>query len=101
MGDPCQYTCMAELSQTLITIIITQLVIGNTQELLIPKIVEWFNARKAAQHNASGTNKASKDISPIEHDINKEEYDMMMGTLLDYSELSIRYGFITLFVCSW
>ena len=30
----------------------------------------------------------------------REEYDIMMGTLMDYSELSIRYGFITLFVGS-
>ena len=45
MGDACLYTCMAELSQTLITILITQLVIGNIQESLIPKITEMINKR--------------------------------------------------------
>lgn len=46
MGDACLYTCMAELSQTLITILITQLVIGNIQESLIPKITEMMNRQK-------------------------------------------------------
>ena len=45
MGDACLYTCMAELSQTLITILFTQLIIGNIQESLIPKITEMYNRR--------------------------------------------------------
>ena len=45
MGDACVYTCMAELSQSLITILITQLIIGNIQESLIPKVYEWYHRR--------------------------------------------------------
>ena len=39
-------------------------------------------------------------MSAAEDEMSKEEYDRIDGLLMDYSELSIRYGFISLFVCS-
>ncbi len=39
-------------------------------------------------------------MSSAEEEMSKEEYDRIDGLLMDYSELSIRYGFISLFVCS-
>lgn len=75
MGDPCQYTCMAELSQTLITIIITQLIIGNIQETLLPKITEYLNKRQArkeaAAHKESTHIQKEANMSLAEEDILK------------------------------
>lgn len=64
---------------------------------MIPKINEYMRRRT---ERAKSDTKSRVKLSPVEEEIHKEEYNVMMGTLMDYSELSIRFGFVTLFVCS-
>jgi hypothetical protein len=40
-GDPCEGTCMSELSTAIGVIFITRLVVGNAQEILMPLIMGW------------------------------------------------------------
>ena len=40
-GDPCEGTCMSELSAAIGVIFITRLVVGNAQEILMPLVMGW------------------------------------------------------------
>ena len=65
IGDTCVFTCMAELAQSLTIIFITQIVVGNAQELLGPIIDSWLKKRAElakANKEADERIKASKAL---------------------------------------
>ena len=103
MGDPCLYNCMTELAQTLVTIVLTQIIVENLIGTFQPRITAYFKKRQMLQGLQQNKNKKTQQtakLSTIEEEFLMEEYPMLMGTLDDYSQLSIRFGFATLFVCS-
>ena len=63
-------------------------------------IIFIFQSLQALAHHRSDNNMKDQKISAAEEEMSKEEYGRIDGLLMDYSELSIRYGFISLFVCS-
>lgn len=95
MGDPCLFNCMAELAQTLVTIVASQIGVKLVFDVVLP-YVEAYKAKRSSSYESQ----LEKKVSVVEEEYALEPYDIMMDILLDYSELSIRFGFITLFVCS-
>jgi hypothetical protein len=94
LGDECEYTCMAELSQTLTIIFITNVTVGNAGELagpIIEQVKEWFGYSTEQMQ-------AKDEKGPIERQYELEDYDTMMNLIEDYAELSIQYGYVTMFV---
>lgn len=95
LGDPCLFNCMAELAQTLVTIVASQIGVKLVFDVFLP-FVEAYKAKRSSSYESQ----LEKKVSVVEEEYALEPYDIMMDILLDYSELSIRFGFITLFVCS-
>jgi hypothetical protein len=85
---------MAELAQTLVTIVASQICVKMLFSVIIP-YVEAYRAKRNLN-----TEYQTEKVSTVEEQYALESYDIMMDVLLDYSELSIRFGFLTLFVCS-
>lgn len=81
-------SCMEELGTTLITLLLCNLIARNLSSVLLPKILHYFATKRELGSGAIELIKVEKEfIKPI--------YE---GTLVEYNEISIQYGFTTLFV---
>ena len=100
VGDLCDPTCMGELSLTLTIIFITNVTVGNAQELSGPiydKVMEYCYPKSDKGDGSDGYNN-DKKMSLVEQQYKLADYDVTMNLIDDYSELSIQYGYVTLFV---
>jgi hypothetical protein len=91
----CKPDCLSELRIQLATIFITQMVIGNFVELVIP----WAKTKLAAVNNAAVDDKGKAIVkSQPEKEYELEPYE---GTFADFDEMVIQFGFVTLFVAAF
>lgn len=91
--------CLGELQQQLGTIFISNIVISNTVEVVIPMIMLRLNAKKneAKEVGPDGVERVLKKTSP------EEEFELSPyeGTFDDFDELVIQYGYVSLFVVAF
>jgi len=95
-GDlACKPDCLSELRVQLATIFITQIIVGNFFELFVP----WLKTKLAARANqgrGSDGNISVKSVPECEYEL--EPYE---GTFVDFDEMVIQFGYVTLFVVAF
>jgi len=98
IGDGCtDNSCLRELSQTLLIIFVSKLVVANITAIIAPKIQIHMNERKetAVKGNNKETHKKTMKLSNAEKEYCLLPYD---GTMGDFNELSIQFGYMALFL---
>jgi anoctamin-10/anoctamin-7 len=97
--DPClKNNCMKELQTTLGTIFITRLATGIILSTSLPVVFQKLRERE----NFAGLDKEQMaEISEVERSFMKEPYDVFLGTFTDFADMSIQFGFTTMFISAF
>jgi anoctamin-10/anoctamin-7 len=93
---PIPSDCTKELFVQLMIVFATRLVVGNTQEILVPKLVSW-NKQRVEKKNAAALGGEEIDMSDAEEQFLLAPYGDD-GLFEDYLEMVIQFGYSTLFV---
>ena len=92
MYDSCTGSCMSELQTTLGTIFLINLTVGNFTKVAVPAITRRLKDKQLEEYD---------EVSEVEHNSIRGNYDVMLGTFNDYAALVIQYGFATMFICAF
>jgi len=96
---------MEELSIALATIFLTRLIVGNATKFVTFYIGRMLRERQekneAEEARLEGDTNFFKEKSRAEKDYYLDDWDPMLGTLENYSQISIEFGFVTLFVAAF
>ena len=95
--DACLISCMNELQTSLGTIFMTRLVVGSITAVVVPYMAN-ISREKA---NLEGTKFKAKDMSEAERGFMQEEYHVMLGPFADFANLTIQFGYTTMFVVAF
>mmetsp|Transcript_19312 Transcript_19312/g.31623 ORF Transcript_19312/g.31623 Transcript_19312/m.31623 type:complete len:724 (+) Transcript_19312:110-2281(+) len=96
----CKGSCLSQLNVQLGSLFITNLVVGNIKELLLPmlisKINTWLEDRKMKKSTKKG--EVIKKMSTPEEEAKLQFYE---STFDDYSEMVIQFGYVTMFAAAF
>lgn len=92
--DSCLHSCMQELSTYLGTIFITRLATGSLLQIGMPYVNEYFRKR---QETKGETDK----LTDVELSFFQEEYHVILGTFADFADMTIQFGYTTMFVAAF
>eukprot|EP00752_Nemacystus_decipiens_P016452 g14707.t1 len=104
VGVECEKSCMSLLATNLTIVFVVQLLVGNVTEVAVPyiKYVMRIKAEKRGDGSPDGhQNVGNVQRTQAEKGLHLEQYDPIMGTLMDYAELAVQFGYITLFVVAF
>lgn len=88
--------CTGEVAASLSTIFIAQLVVRALVQVVVRKVMQDIKERNESSGTLPG-----QFPTPIEQQYVLDEYPEMLGTLRDYSELVVQYGYTVLFVAAF
>jgi hypothetical protein len=93
--DPCLVNCMTELQSGLGTIFLTRLATGSVLKLAIP----YFMQKMKKKNETKGV--SPSDLTDVELAFIQDEYHVMLGPFMDYANLSIQFGYATMFIAAY
>ncbi|XP_078488523.1 anoctamin-7 isoform X1 [Ciona intestinalis] len=89
--------CLIDLALQLFIIMVGKQAINNVQELILPKLFQWWQRRQVKK--AFGAEQKSKMTKPWEKEYLKlVHYE---GLFEEYLEMVLQFGFITIFVAAF
>lgn len=88
--------CLIELCIQLAVIMVGKQAFNNFKELALPKVMNWFNARKVRE----AENKNQEKITRWEKDYTMATIPNL-GLFDEYLEMVLQYGFVTIFVAAF
>jgi len=97
IGDSCEGSCMSELAQTVVIIFGTSVAVknfGDMWPLVVARVKKCFGIRTEVDIAAL----RNTQKGPAEKEFELEAYDTSTELIDDYAELSIQYGYVTMFV---
>ncbi|CAM9118497.1 unnamed protein product [Ectocarpus sp. 13 AM-2016] len=107
IGVACEKSCMSLLATNLTIVFVVQLVVGNLTEVLIPFIKYTMRVKAEKRGDGHGhdgvpvVSRKNIQRTQAEKGLYLEQYDPIMGALMDYAELAVQFGYITLFVVAF
>jgi len=94
-------SCMLALGENVAIIFLTNILIGNFTQILLPKINHMIRKWRETRGTWNEERKANLKLSIAERDYIMEPYDHIMGMISDYSSLCVQFGYVTLFVAAF
>jgi len=97
-GDPSElvgWGCPNELAIQLLTIQLTNIFVGQAQEVLLPWLM---STGKTWWYRRNTNSQSDKDLPKYEREYQYNSYE---GTFDEYSEMVIQYGYIILFAAAF
>lgn len=95
--EGCDHSCMYELQYFLAFVFCSRLILGNFNEILIPRFWTWVN-RYRIFGSVSGDDEVN--VSQAEEELFLAGYDWR-GTFDDYLEMVLQFGYSTMFVVAF
>jgi anoctamin-10/anoctamin-7 len=96
---------MYELGFNLAIVFFIRLCVSKVQSFLTlyvnTGLKEKSDQKEFANFVKQNPSKSSRKKSKPEYEFNLEEYDSLMGTLSNYAELAVQFGYVTLFVVAF
>jgi hypothetical protein len=86
---------MSELQSSLGTIFMTRLATGSILKLLVPYLIE------KQKEKAESKGRALSELSEVERAYIQQEYHVILGPFADYANLTIQFGYATMFIAAY
>jgi len=88
--------CVFELSVQVATLLITNITIGQTREVLLPYIISQIKLK--LYKRSAAEQESENKVTQFEQESNLVDYP---GTFDEYNEMIIQFGYVTLFATSF
>lgn len=91
----CVGSCMRQIQETLSVLFLTKLATSSVTSLLVP----YFNMKFRESIEFEGVK--DEDISQLEREYLREEYELTLGPFTDYSEITLQFAYATMFISAY
>eukprot|EP00605_Chrysophyceae_sp_TOSAG23-4_P000484 GSChrysophyteH1.ASY1.ANO1.543.1 assembled CDS len=92
----CSGSCMTEIQGTLSVLFMSKLATTSVISLVVP----YINMRRRQKEEFEDVEN-EEDISLLEREFLREEYDLSLGPFKDYSEYTLQFAYATMFISAY